>query len=429
MQRQLGIDEHIIWLYTQEAPIHFTLTAKILGELHIDELQQAITAVQQKHPLLRVRIVPDLSNQPWFIEDSTSIPLRIVKRWSEQQWLSEVEQELLHSFDWSQAPLIRMVLLHGLDVSELIITCHHSIGDGMSMVYLLKHILQVIGIPDYQQESLPKRPPLEYLTPELIQKSLDSPKERTFEPQPQYFGQNSSHTKPNLPEKSRLRLVAWSLSPEETAKLISRCRQQQTSVHAAICAAFLLAIFQQKNTNAQKHNPEQVVTLKCLSPINIRRFLLKAIQEDFGCYFTLTLTANNVTPDLSLWDLARSIKSQLNQKISSDQIFAHLPDAQAFVSLLPSASQVKDVYQKTYDYDVFVSNLGRLNIPTQYGTLQLAEVYGPFLQAHMSKDRVVGVTTLGDQMFFSLVYLESNVLRAQIELLQKEAMQLLLVTL
>lgn len=138
----VGIEEHTFWLYDQAAPCHFTLTARIVGELHVDQLQQAIAWVQQQHPLLGVRIVTAQSGQPWLIEDSASIPLRVVQRQSEQQWLSEVEQEISHPFDWNQAPLIRMVLVHAADISELIITCHHAIADGMSTVYLLRDRLQ-----------------------------------------------------------------------------------------------------------------------------------------------------------------------------------------------------------------------------------------------------------------------------------------------
>lgn len=48
--------------------------------------------MQQPHSLLRVRIVIYSSGQPWLIEDSASIPLRVVQRQNEQQWLSTMRQ-------------------------------------------------------------------------------------------------------------------------------------------------------------------------------------------------------------------------------------------------------------------------------------------------------------------------------------------------
>jgi Condensation domain len=417
MNRQLGIEEHTLWLYDQAAPCHFAVTAKIVGELSIEQLQQTLVWVQQRHPLLRGKIALDQSGYPWFVEDLANIPLRVVKRQSEEQWQQEVEQEIAHPFDWNQAPLIRMVLVHATDVSELIITCHHALADGISTVYLLRDILQAMGLPDLQKNVLPERRPYEQLTPAFTQKLQTSVQETPVE-LPSLWVETPTSTQSTLPENCRPRLLSWSLSPEATSTVILRCQQEQTSVHAAICAAFLLAIYQQSDIDVQSSE------LKCLIPINIRQFLAPLVQEDFGYYFTQMIMTHTVTPNLSLWDLAHAIKSQLKQKMSPDWIFTHLPEAQDFIATLPSADLVKKVIQLN-GYDVLVSNLGRLNIPRQYGHLQLAAFYGPSATSHFENDRFVGVATLGDQMFFSLVYSESDISPTQIERLQQEAMQLL----
>jgi hypothetical protein len=148
----------------------------------------------------------------------------------------------------------------------------------------------------------------------------------------------------------------------------------------------------QLDTEAHKQDPKQPAILKCFGAINIRQFLTPPIQEDFGYYFTTTVTSHTITPNLWLWDLARAIKSQLRQKMSPDQIFAHLPEAQAFISTLPSAGLVKDVLQAVNGYDILVSNLGRLNIPQQYGDLQLAAIYGPSATTHIESDQFVNAS-------------------------------------
>jgi hypothetical protein len=424
MYRHLGIEEHTLWSYDQVAPVHFTLTASIIGELHIDQLQQTLVKVQQRHPLLNVRIVSDRSGQPWLVEDSCSIPLRVVKRQSDRHWQQEVERELSHPFDWNQAPLIRIVLVHARDISEMIVSCQHSVADGMSTVYLLRDILQALGIPGSQQQVLPERPPYEHLTPNFTQKIHASSKENSIKPQLELVS-NLTYKKPTLPKNSQPRLLSWSLSAEETTTLIDRCHQEQTTVHAAICAAFLLTISQQNDTD-KNSDFKQPSRLKCFSPVNIRRFLTPVIQEDFGLYLTVIATAHNVTPDLCLWDFARSIKSQLNQRMLPDQIFAHLPQIENFISTFPSPSSVKDLSWEVNGYDIGVSNLGRLNIPHQYGRLKLTGIYGPALTTHYTNARFIGVATLKDEMFFTLVYSEWDFSPAQINLLQKKALQLLM---
>ncbi len=76
-------------------------------------------------------------------------------------------------------------------------------------------------------------------------------------------------------------------------------------------------------------------------------------------------------------------------------------------------------------YGLSVSNLGRLKIAQQYGELQLTSVYAPSGIAHIERSLFVGVATLGERMFFNLVYSESDFSSAQIKQLQQTAMQFL----
>ena len=47
-----------------------------------------------------------------------------------------------------------MILLRAPDVSDLIITAHHSICDGRSLVYLIRDIMTYLAHPDCESESL-----------------------------------------------------------------------------------------------------------------------------------------------------------------------------------------------------------------------------------------------------------------------------------
>jgi Alcohol acetyltransferase len=292
------------------------------------------------------------------------------------------------------------------------VTCHHAIADGVSVVFLLRDILQALASPDRSLPVLSPQPPYEQLVPQFAQKLPAVP----FEP-----SLATNKTQPTVPANSRPRLQAWSLSTVETSAIVHACKQAQTSVHAAICAAFLLAIDKQRSVQS---NLEESISLKCLSPINVRRFL-PVIEEDFGHYLTYALTTDRFAPNLTVWELARSIKTQLDQKINSQQIFAYIPNSEAFISTHPSPDDAVAATETAFVKDITVSNLSRLTIPQQYGELQLAAVYSPSIFNHFDRDLVVGVTTLGGRMFFSLTYSESGFSVAQIEQFQQTAMQLL----
>ncbi len=92
MYRQLGTEERLFWSYAQLRPVHFILTANIIGSLHLEGLQQALAKVQHRHPLLNVKITLDRTEIPWFITDSVQIPVRVVERQITQQWQRQVEQ-------------------------------------------------------------------------------------------------------------------------------------------------------------------------------------------------------------------------------------------------------------------------------------------------------------------------------------------------
>ncbi|BAY11052.1 phthiocerol/phthiodiolone dimycocerosyl transferase family protein [Calothrix sp. NIES-2098] len=410
MHRSLSTGEHSFWLYDQVAPFHFVVTAQITGEFSVSQLEKALIKLQQRHPLLRVCIVTDASGQPWFKEDAAKIPVRVVQRLGEQDWQREVEQELSQPFDWSQAPLLRIVLVHSPEVSEIIVTTQHSIGDGLSSVYLLRDILQAVGIPDSEQQILPVRPGYEEL---ILEKAGKIPILPSLENSDR-VNDFQSIKADTLPENQTIRLLTWSLSSEETALLISQCRQEQTSVHAAICAAFLLAVSQE---SGQQSN------LKCVSPIDIRQHLAPLIVEDCGYYASVGMTTHDITPDLTLWDIARSLKSQLHPQITLDRVAQRIIASQAFLQTNPSPSQVKQAFDDAYTHEVLVSNLGRLNIPQQYGNIQLQAIYGPAVVTHLKNERFIGVATVGNQMFFTCTYLDPETSPAEAMQLQQAAMQ------
>ncbi|MDZ8050816.1 MAG: phthiocerol/phthiodiolone dimycocerosyl transferase family protein [Aulosira sp. ZfuVER01] len=410
MHRPLSTGEHSFWLYDQVAPFHFVVTAQITGEFSVSQLEKALIKLQQRHPLLRVCIVTDASGQPWFKEDAAKIPLRVVQRLGEQDWQREVEQELSQPFDWSQAPLLRVVLVHSPEVSEIIVTTQHSIGDGLSSVYLLRDILQAVGIPDSEQQILPLRPGYEELILEKAGKIGILPSLENSD-----RVNDSQRIKAEiLPENQTVRLLTWSLSSEETASLISRCRQEKTSVHAAICAAFLLAVAQE---SGQQSN------LKCVSPIDIRQHLAPLIVEDCGYYASVGMTTHDITPDLTLWDIARSLKSQLHPQITLDQVAERIIASQAFLQTNPSPAQVKQAFDDAYTHEVLVSNLGRLNIPQEYGNIRLQAIYGPAVVTHLKNERFIGVATVENQMFFTCTYLDPETSPAEAMQLQQAAIQ------
>jgi NRPS condensation-like uncharacterized protein len=57
-------------------------------------------------------------------------------------WQAEFEKEISTPFDTSESPLMRAQLLLDDDRCVVILTTHHSIADGMAIMYVIRDLLQ-----------------------------------------------------------------------------------------------------------------------------------------------------------------------------------------------------------------------------------------------------------------------------------------------
>ena len=155
-QRKLGGPER---RFLRLPNANIVMGARIKGEVSQDLIKSAVMKVRQKHPLLGVCMHLDDDASGWFIQDNVpEIPIEIRPRANDEDWVNVAVEELRQAFSIEIGPLIRMVLLRSQDSADLIITAHHSICDGRSLVYLIRDIMTYLGHPDEGRKSLPVMP-------------------------------------------------------------------------------------------------------------------------------------------------------------------------------------------------------------------------------------------------------------------------------
>ncbi|MBD2293614.1 hypothetical protein H6G06_08960 [Anabaena sphaerica FACHB-251] len=239
-----------MWLWYQQHPENVTFSVTITGKLNVNGLKDALAWVQQRHSRLRVKIIINAENQPQFSEkDVPSIPLKVIERQGEKDWCQEMTSELLMPLSWNQAPLIRVLLLLSPDISNLLITFHHCIGDGISGTYLIRDILQFVGEEDSYKDILPDLPPVDQLLPETAKNLslVDEHSQESTKCDSVFAANFRTKNKKDDFDNFKISLFNWTISAKHTNQLISRCRKEKTSVHGALYAAFLLAIFAEIN--------------------------------------------------------------------------------------------------------------------------------------------------------------------------------------
>ncbi len=374
MYRPLGAMEKLFWLLDETSQVHFVIAAEITGTKPVPAWQAALRAVQQRHPLLSVFIHPNGFVRPAFYPaKGAEIPLRVVEAGPDYRWEQELETELATPFDASQAPLVRTVLVQQELKSVFILASHHSIGDGLSGLLFLRDTLTALS----------GQPLLPLETPDSSDTLLDipSPSEQEVVASP-----GPAQEQPLFKRRAEDRPVVErrQFSPEFTQRLVHQSKAEGTTVHGALCAAFLLA--GRLVDRSWQHKPVRLV-----SPVSIRQALGK--EEALAQYITSRIIVYPPQLQLSFWELARFGKGELAGVVSPENIASVVKNTRQFVFGNLDVKEIADQLQQGEAREIMVSNLGRFPHQTAFSELQLDGVWGPLALSGYPGDQTIGVTT------------------------------------
>lgn len=402
---------------------NIVIGARVRGRVDPSLLPDAIAKIKHKHPLLNSRIQleePATGSAGWFTQENVpKILISARLRHTLEEWIEVAAEEQKKAFSIETGPLIRIVVLEAADDFDLIITAHHSICDGRSLVYLIRDILTALAHPDQASGLLPIVPiaaetclppsvSVSWITRFIIQninrkwlrKGL-SFSEQAYQDLHQEFWQKHHAT-----------ILRWELPKVQTATLVNRCKQENVSVNSALYAAFLKAQ-QHVQAGRQKKTHDSLRTV--IVPIDFRNRLTTSVGEAVGFYASAIVFKLKIKPKKSFWDTARILDKRIHQKLTDKNIFA----SQKMSLLAPSFMDgmifakhgkcddpmvVKQVKRKGLDKlvsGVMVSNLGRVDIPVVYGDFSLEALLGPVAYSD-GIEKVLEVVTVGGKMQFTL---------------------------
>jgi NRPS condensation-like uncharacterized protein len=436
--------------------------ARIKGTVLEEELLKAVSKVQQRHLYLRVRVVEDKDNIPWFTsEEIKEIPVKVYPRESSNHWMDIYHQECKVPFKFDETPAIRFLLVQSDEISELIILCHHTICDGMSLAYLARDLLIHLGNPAKEVEvlddpqpmlleNIPKEVKLNRIIKFLVnRRNKQWPKDEIYFDQTNYEDLNEAYWN-NYTHK----MISVELSEEETSKLVKKCRLEGITVTSALTAAFVGA---QRLVQGEK--PHQSMMLIAG---NLRQRLIKPVGEVVGFYAGGAVPKFNYNPKDQFWDNARTIHKKLQPLYSNKKLFE---GANIFLNLEPALREsatfkvlselvpsTAPSYQKlssfskrdditksflkrrkmdTLDNIVMgtaVTNLTRLDFPANYGKLVLDRlIMNPGSSASLGNvNLVLGAVTCVNKLSLILEYAEETVDSLTMEAIRKKALELLL---
>ena len=449
-------------LFTRSPFSIVTVVARIRGDISEGMLRDAVSKVQRRHPNLRVRIAEDTPGEPWFTSEGVGeIPVETVSRESDAHWIRVVQETGQIPYEFDARPAIRFILVHSPGTSELIIACHHIICDGLSLAYLARDLMQHLGDPAREVEVLPDPVPIgldtipDDVSANAIVKFLINRMNKKWADDKIVFDQEDYR---DLGEAYWAhyshQMLPVELSKAQTSALVDRCRREEVTVNSALAAAFVGA-----QTVVQGDRPHH-------SSIGVgaslRDRLRRSAGEGMGFYAGVARPKYEYDSSNGFWENARRFHRKVRPLYNNKVLFRDplmwcyldptILEAINFKKVGGLVPEHASRYQKLAAFggrdDVVLSllkrekmdsldeiamgtavtNLGRLDFPRAYGTLELDRLImkpgGAFPLANVNL--VLGAVTCAGKLSLVIEYVEGNIGTEAMEEIEDKALEFLL---
>jgi len=388
-----------------------------------DALEKAVLFLSDKHKLLDCRIETDKENKAWYVIDKKLLPeINTSKSKNINQTLIN---ELKHRFDLKKGPLIRFTLLNQ---TTLMINCHHSICDGMSLMYLFKDIMKILSgknikieqkVPVFlESENIPQKPGnlISRFFIRLINKKWS--KETIG-----FSDQLSQEVHNNFWKEYKTQIIQFKFSKEETANIISQCKQNNISVNSGLVASIL---YVENQVFGKKDNSSKVIVTA-----NLRTHLKNQPGESMG-FFISTLKPNlEYSEEKTFWENAqifhKKIKRLSEKDLFKNQAIGLFAPKFLDVMMLNLFGQREDKWvkkllkkaeMKKLNFTFTIANLGLIKPDDNSKKIKLKELFGPFALSD-SMEKYISVLTINNELHFSICFNENNISKESIHKMKK----------
>jgi hypothetical protein len=379
--RPLGCGEHFFHLYAQVYPVHFCLCAEIEGAVDSDALRSALNRVRERHPILKARIVDDGEFGTAFYESDRPIELETIAVGKDADWRPTVERELNKPMDIGVNALLRATALCAPETTVIVLTFYHAIADALSGVWVLQDVMRALA--GEQLEAFQSFPPIE----EKILGSSPSPAHPGEADRIMPILPEIRSAAPIVPGNLRTNIVTAEFSWEETARLLERCRANDTTVHGAICAAA------SRHVPASDHD-----TVRMTCPIDLRK--IAGVENGIcGVFIGASSVEVPIGGTTSIWHDARHIVHSMTQSRSPEAVIDFMSRVSVEFSPTTRSEKLRAFLSAGPQSSLVVSNLGVLPIVERYGPYVVRAVWGPAMLTSLPEDRqTIGVSTFGGRL-------------------------------
>jgi len=414
MNRRFIAGERIMYV-DAATTVNCVFSVKIRGIIKEENIRCALIKLQDKYPLLRVKISEDRKRCPYFISDNSiqEIPVRVIDRYTDTDWETISKQEWAIPFALDTEPLMRVIILRSNEVSDLILVCPHCICDGSTFVALMRETLELIDCPTKDiGNSFAFNSVADYIPKHLSFGMREIFKFKFFSKLAiLYFLLRKKYPKPQAGDSY---FFNSKIDQEFTSKITAKCKLEKTSVHAALCIDYLRAFNSIKGNNAKG---------EVICPVDIRHLIPEIKEDTMFAFAPIVRLAVAKETNRDFWEEARIFKDDLGHKIDAIKIFNLLQLGEYFHKSIPNFVDI--LISKDSSHDITLSNMGRLNIPHQFSTFEVETVYSPTVAFPWKNPNTLVVSWFRGEMDFSFISNDAFLNKADAKAITKTALEVL----
>ncbi|MGW2209221.1 phthiocerol/phthiodiolone dimycocerosyl transferase family protein [Streptomyces sp. NPDC001781] len=372
--RELGAFERTIDLYMRRNPVQFSLVAEIDRKVGEQTLARALRKVQARHPLLRVSVDRRASQARYRWADG---PIRIETAAEGTPWQAVAAGEQTRPIAHEPGPLMRTVLIPAETGSVIVLTFAHQITDGTGGMLVVTDLVAALDGDDEDGRPTPGRdvPPSQ----EALLQALDTATPPAGPPPDELMSTPGELTRfsGRTPH-----LSALALQRGLTTRLVTRCRAEGVSVHAALCAA--------AGTVFHRAGRARV---RVLSPVDLRR--AAGLPDAVANRFAGARTVSEASQAGDFWKLAQHHHQALEHQRTPGVLKA---GSQALAQQPPTTPEEAEAMMTVATAaDIQITNLGVVEAPA-HGRVRLTALWGPAQTTQLRGEHVLGVATAGGRL-------------------------------
>ncbi|ANF52844.1 hypothetical protein A0O34_21010 [Chryseobacterium glaciei] len=422
MRRKLLFGERML-LGDGTEPFNTVIPFRLKGTFSLKDIQHALNQLQVKHPWLKAVIKHDEKNIPWFeVSEKAKIPIRILAKREENDWLEESKNEWYKMFNYKEQPLMRFVWIKGEETSDMMFVFHHCLCDGGSAMVLLDEFLKLLDNPTYD---IGLENPILGIQDVVPNEILNS---RGQKFKAKFIGRLAATAIKCIPinKKSIDRqsdyLINWKFDQETSKEFISYCKSQQVTVNTFLCATVLKAF--------EKIRKEKAFN-KVSCPVDIRRFA-NQIKDDHIFAFGLMIVVS----------LNKKFGFEENLKLMQESVEKKTSKLNPYITMMvmESAHDALTNFTKLLkngksSNDCMFSNLGRIQIAHQYKEFSLENIFSPSVIGPLGNTTTMVTSTFRGEMNFSfmgsegyLPYSDALAIRDEVTKMVKQQLETLAVS-